>query len=204
MLPDLTTHDRLLDATVAVIDGGGVKAVRVREIAAEAGVREPSVYHYFGSRDGLIEAALAARYKRGLMQIIAPLRKMTLACETAEEFQAMIREIVSNIVAPGREDVRSVRADVLGSAQSRPGLRQAIVDATRESSDGIAFVIAHGQSKGWVREDINPAAFAAWYTGMVNGRIIYELDPTQCTAEAWNHVALDATLHLLFGDSVDK
>jgi len=204
VLPDVTTYDRLLDATVAAIDAGGVKAVRVRDIAAEAGVREPSVYHYFGSRDGLIEVALAARYKRGLMQIIAPLRKLTLACESAEEYQGMIHRILASIVSPGREEVRSVRADVLGSAQSRPGLKQAIVDATRESSEGIAYVISHGQSKGWVRDDINPSAFAAWYTGMVNGRIIYELDPSQCSAEAWNHIALDATLHLLFGEPVDK
>jgi AcrR family transcriptional regulator len=199
MLPDQTTHDRLLDATVAVVDAEGVKAVRVRDIAAVAGVREPSVYHYFGSRDGLIEAALVARYKRQLMQIIAPLKQLAAQCETRDEFKQMIRGVVASIVDPQRIAVRSVRADVIGSAQSRPALKEAIAAATRESNQGIADVISHGQSKGWVRDDINPLAFAVWYTGMVNGRILYEMDPQQCSALAWDHIALDATMNLLFG-----
>ena len=50
----------LLDATVTVIARRGVRGLRVQEVAAEAGVSVPLIYHYFGSREGLLTAALAA------------------------------------------------------------------------------------------------------------------------------------------------
>ena len=63
------TRARLLNAAVFVIDQGGVKALKVRDVSARAGVKEPSVYHYFGNRDGLVEAAQAKRYIRGLLEL---------------------------------------------------------------------------------------------------------------------------------------
>lgn len=51
---------QLLDATIVVIARRGVRGLRVQEVAAEAGVSVPLLYHYFGSREGLLEAALFA------------------------------------------------------------------------------------------------------------------------------------------------
>ncbi|MDH6239286.1 TetR/AcrR family transcriptional regulator [Aurantimicrobium minutum] len=65
-MPELaSTKDRLLAAAVEVIDNSGIKELRIRDIAALAGVKEPSVYHFYGSRDALVEAAQAFRYTRG-------------------------------------------------------------------------------------------------------------------------------------------
>lgn len=198
---ETTTKDRLLEAAVEVIDSKGLGAIRVRDIAAVAGVREPSVYHYFGSRDGLIEAALAARYSRGLMQVVNGLAAAAAKCITREEFIQVIRQVVATIVEPTRAYVRSVRADVLGSAQTRPGVADVVMAAQRESNMGIGDIIKAAQGKGWVRSDIDPLAFAVWYVGMVNGRILLEMDPAQVNPEHWNDIALDASLHLLFGTS---
>ena len=63
---------QLLDATIVVIAGHCVRGLRVQEVAAEAWVSVPLLYHYFGSREGLLEAALFAvsedadRYSTGL------------------------------------------------------------------------------------------------------------------------------------------
>ncbi len=51
---------QLLDAAIVVIARRGVRGLRVQEVAAEAGVSVPLLYHYFGSREGLLEAALFA------------------------------------------------------------------------------------------------------------------------------------------------
>lgn len=52
------------DATITVIARRGVRGLRVQEVAAEAEVSVPLIYHYFGSRGGLLEAALAAVHER--------------------------------------------------------------------------------------------------------------------------------------------
>jgi AcrR family transcriptional regulator len=49
---------QLLQATIGVIARRGVRGMRVQEIAADAGVSVPLLYHYFGNREGLLEAAM--------------------------------------------------------------------------------------------------------------------------------------------------
>lgn len=53
-------RSELLDATITVIARRGVRGLRVQEVAAEAGVSVPLIYHYYGNREGLLAAALAA------------------------------------------------------------------------------------------------------------------------------------------------
>ncbi len=197
MIEEQGTRENLLNAAVEVIDLSGVKAVRVRDIAARAGVKEPSVYHYFGSRDGLIEAAQAHRYSRGLLEITVSFNKLVRACANVNEFQEVIKRVLSAVVAPERESIRAVRADVLGSAMSRPALKSAVASAQSQSSEVLSDTISFAQQQGWVRPELDPRAFAVWYTGMVNGRLVYEIDSEQCQGTEWDSIAEDATLHLL-------
>lgn len=200
MSASLTTRDRLLRAAVAAIDTEGIRGMRVRDVAAEAGVTVPSVYHFFGSKDGLVDAALAQRYLRGLLELTQKFAELSLACTTAEQYWAVVDRVVLAVFQPDRIPVRSVRADVLGSAQSRPHLREALSLAQRESHDLLSATLCEMQRRGWVREDLDPDAFAVWYTGMVNGRVVLEIDPTQCDGDAWNEIARMATVSLLKGN----
>jgi AcrR family transcriptional regulator len=47
---------RILDATFAVVSRTGRKKLQLLEVAAEAGVSRPTVYRYFESKEGLLEA----------------------------------------------------------------------------------------------------------------------------------------------------
>jgi AcrR family transcriptional regulator len=199
-MPDqLPTRERLLLAAVEVIDTSGVKQIRVRDIAARAGVKEPSVYHFFGSRDGLIEAAQAFRYNRGLLELTTVFSEKVRACSHREEFVEVIRAVTHAVFAEERHDIRAVRADVLGSAMSRPELKVAVASAQRESHLVLDGALQFAQERGWVVPDLNTMAFAVWYTGMVNGRLVYEIDPTQCSGAEWNKLATDVTISTLCG-----
>ncbi|PZH19234.1 TetR family transcriptional regulator [Streptomyces sp. NTH33] len=52
-------RDALLDAAVRVVARGGLRRLTYRAVAEEAGVTHGLVVHHFGSRDALIEEALA-------------------------------------------------------------------------------------------------------------------------------------------------
>jgi AcrR family transcriptional regulator len=47
---------RIMDATYVVVSRCGRKKLQLLEVAAEAGVSRPTVYRYFGSKDGLLDA----------------------------------------------------------------------------------------------------------------------------------------------------
>lgn len=47
---------RILDATHVVLSRSGHKNLQLSDVAAEAGVSRPTLYRYFGSRQGLLDA----------------------------------------------------------------------------------------------------------------------------------------------------
>lgn len=53
-----TTSQRILDAARAVIARRGISGLRIREVAAEAGVNVAAIHYHFGSKELLMEAVL--------------------------------------------------------------------------------------------------------------------------------------------------
>lgn len=50
------TRSAILEAAEGRLLGGGPEAIRLQEIAADAGISHPAILHHFGSREGLVEA----------------------------------------------------------------------------------------------------------------------------------------------------
>jgi AcrR family transcriptional regulator len=50
------TRDAILEAAERRLVDGGPEAIRLQEIAADAGISHPAILHHFGSREGLVEA----------------------------------------------------------------------------------------------------------------------------------------------------
>jgi AcrR family transcriptional regulator len=50
------TRSVILEAAERRLLGGGPEAIRLQEIAADAGISHPAILHHFGSREGLVEA----------------------------------------------------------------------------------------------------------------------------------------------------
>ena len=58
------TRDAILEAAERRLVDGGPEAIRLQEIAADAGISHPAILHHFGSREGLVEAMVAARNRK--------------------------------------------------------------------------------------------------------------------------------------------
>lgn len=62
---ETTTRDALMDAAVEQLTSNGVLAgLNLRKVADAVGVTPANIYHYFGSRQGLLRAALAQETSR--------------------------------------------------------------------------------------------------------------------------------------------
>ena len=53
------TRDRLFERALAIVDEEGLQALTMRRLAADVGVRAPSLYHHVGDKNELIEGVLA-------------------------------------------------------------------------------------------------------------------------------------------------
>ena len=68
------TRERILAAAMAAFSRSGYAETGVREIAAEAGVDPALIRRYFGSKAGLLEAALIANLQKEVSEALPPTR----------------------------------------------------------------------------------------------------------------------------------
>jgi AcrR family transcriptional regulator len=54
------TRERILEAATRIIEERGVGALRIREVARAAGIREGSIYNHFKGRDEIVRAIFSA------------------------------------------------------------------------------------------------------------------------------------------------
>ena len=200
MSPRSDTPQRLLAEAVRVIDAQGEAAIHIRDVAAACGVTSPNVYKAYGSREGLIVAAQTERYISSWRETAFMVPEAIATATTVDELKAVVAGAVRAILGPERLRHRRIRHEVLGSLVHHPQLEQAVVAELRlvRTMFGDAFRVA--QSKGLVRQDLDPEAAFMWYIGQIEGRFMIELDPGGVNEDAWNKIFLEAIFFSLFED----
>lgn len=191
------TRSRLLEAAIAVITDRGEQAIKVRDIANSAEVTEPSVYHFFGSREGLIEAAQAERYSRDHEPTLKSFAEAVFECRTKRDFATVVRSHLEHAYEPTRRDVRAMRVNVLGSSHGRPDLEATLAEKQRIINQRLAQPLRFAQSRGWIRESLDVEIVAAWIVGQITSRRFIEIDPDLIESEEWNDISIRAIYAIL-------
>ncbi len=184
-----TTRERLLKATAAAIDKGGEGAVRIRDLTKSCNITAPSIYHFFGSREGLIDAAQAFRFSRGQLQLGNAFASAIHQCKNKTQFVELAHQFLTTMFSYERRAIRNVRLNVLGNAVNRPDLSKQLSHAQEESNKVVGESLRYAQSKDWVRDDFNGDMFGAWLNGMVNSRRLIEMNGTHPLADEWDVIA---------------
>jgi AcrR family transcriptional regulator len=194
MSVELDTRAKLLNATIDAITAGGEGSVRVSTVAAAVGVREPSVYHFFKNREALVEAAQIERYRRSYLEMVLPFEAAALMSDTWADFERAVRKIFAAVYSPERAELRSIRMNVMGAAQSSPAIAAAVIEVNHETAESLARVMTFGQEKGWVTKDLDAMALSYWGIGQINGRVMAEMNPSQVDLDAWTKVSIEAVM----------
>ena len=183
------TRDRLLKATAAAIDKGGEGAVRIRDLTKSCNITAPSIYHFFGSREGLIDAAQAFRFSRGQLQLGNAFASAIHQCKNKTQFVELAHRFLATMFSYERRAIRNVRLNVLGNAVNRPDLSKELAHVQEETNLVVGESMRYAQSKGWVRDDFNGDMFAAWLNGMVNSRRLIEMNGIHPLSDEWDVIA---------------
>jgi AcrR family transcriptional regulator len=136
----------ILDAAVRVFAHKGFHTSRVGDIAEEAGVAHGLLYHYFSSKDEVLDTIFRETWSDLLEEIDA--------IESSEE--------------PAREQLQRVAARLLGSWQRQPDVIRVLIKEIARSPEvqqrigelvkpieAIQRIIARGQETGEFRADFD-------------------------------------------------
>lgn len=187
----------MLDIAIGILESEGEVGVRVRQVADEAGVAIASLYHFFGNREGLVVAATIERYRRSQ---IGPIEEFVAGLDrvaTREEWLASVRLYLTKLFDPAGAARRRERTILLGTALQRPALTPSFVQEQHRANQLIANMLYSARAKGFVRPDFDVDAYAVFYSGMILGRVLFEIDTERVSEAAWNEFFLDAVINAL-------
>ena len=188
-----TGEKPLLDAAIRSLELNGWDASQINEILVDAHASRSSLYHFYGSREGLLAAATAERYRRLLLQEDTALVTEASDCETTEELLAFVtQQIVRTVTDPDSIKARRSRVAIGADALIHEELREEVAQKQQLFLDAITEIILAGQQKGIIRPELNAMAYAVWMHGMLLGRTLTEA-VFQDTA-SWLEIAIEAVL----------
>jgi TetR/AcrR family fatty acid metabolism transcriptional regulator len=142
----------ILDAAVRVFAARGYHTSRVGDIAEEAGIAHGLLYHYFSSKEEVLETV----FRENWTELLEAFARIEASEATSLEQLAAIAKI---LLRAWRERPDLVRVMVREVARS-PQL-QGQVDEIREGFQLIQRVIERGQADGSFRDDVDPR-LASW------------------------------------------
>jgi len=142
----------ILDAAVRAFARNGYHACRVGDIAEEAGVAYGLVYHYFSSKEDLLETI----FRETWGELLEAVRAVEASGEPAQE---QLRQVAAVLLRAWRRDPDLVRVLVREVARS-PELQRRVGEIG-EAFDELERIIVRGQECGELRRDVDPR-LASW------------------------------------------
>lgn len=194
------TAQRLLEVAIEAIDAGGEAALRLDAVVEKAGVAITAVYHHFGNRESLMEAAQAERYIRTVWPLVLALGERLATVENQEDLKQTVLDATEASLNPEFAINRLRRFNVVGSTLGRQRLAAAVTAEQAKANNYVADSLRPFQASGMIRADLDLVAFSSWALGLILSRVLVEIEPGQPIGPGWNEVTRRAIMALMFDD----
>jgi AcrR family transcriptional regulator len=144
----------------------GYEGTSIGELTARMGIRPPSLYAAFGSKEELFREAVAL-YED--MEGEPPLQALREASTAREGIEAMLRANVRSYTAPGRPTGCMVVLAATTYTPSTAGIRDFLAEQRRAGTEAVQERLARGQADGDVPPGADAGALAAYVMSVQYG-----------------------------------
>jgi len=150
----------ILDAAVRVFARQGFHTCRVSDIADEAGVAYGLVYHYFASKDEVLDTLFLERWNV-MLELIREVDAEPLPVR--DKLQA----IASFIVDSYHHDPDLMKVIIVEVTRAANSFGETHIGTIREAYDVIGGMIAKAQAEGVFKPEIEPRFAAMAFYGAI-------------------------------------
>ena len=150
----------ILDAAVRVFARQGFHTCRVADIADEAGVAYGLVYHYFQSKDEVLDTLFTERWDL----LLAAIDEIDAQPITARD---KLEAIASFIVDSYRHDRELMKVIIVEVTRAANTFGQTHLPDIRKAYGRIADIVAAAQADGSFRDTISPEFAAMAFYGAI-------------------------------------
>jgi TetR/AcrR family fatty acid metabolism transcriptional regulator len=150
----------ILDAAVRAFARRGFHACRVSDIADEAGVAYGLVYHYFASKDEVLDTLFLERWNV-MLEMIREVDARPIPVRDK------LQEIVSFIVDSYRHDPDMMKVIIVEVTRAANSFGRTHIDQIAAAYDLIGEIITKAQDEGVFKPEIEPRFAAMAFYGVI-------------------------------------
>jgi AcrR family transcriptional regulator len=172
--PPIDKRRQILDAAICVFARQGFHSTRVSDIADEAGVAYGLVYHYFSSKEEVLNELFSERWSLLLTAIEE-------ADGSAETPRAKLGAVAGFIVDSYRYNPELMKVIIVEVTRAANSFGRTHLPEIRRAYDSIAKIVADGQAAGVFRRDIDPTFASMSFYGAIEQLLsgwIFEVIPS--------------------------
>ncbi len=175
--PPVDKRRNILDAAIRVFARQGFHSTRVSDIADEAGVAYGLVYHYFDSKDEVLNELFSERWSL----LLAAIEETDASAESPRNKLAAVAAFIFDSYRHDPELMKVIIVEVTRAANS---FGRTHLPEIRRAYDSITKIVAEGQAAGAFRSDIDPAFASMSFYGAIEQLLsgwIFEVIPASET-----------------------
>lgn len=158
------TRGRILAAAAKVLRSRGYATTRLAEIAELAGVQAPAIYHYFGSRQELLQAAMTEGNEVVLLHVQSLLASLPALATTAERLAVA----VAGHLEAELELSDFAAALIRNAGQAPEPVRVAIARGSGAYHDVWRVLLSEAAGRGLLHDGIDTATARLLVHGALN------------------------------------
>jgi TetR/AcrR family transcriptional regulator, fatty acid metabolism regulator protein len=164
----------ILDAAIRVLARQGYHSTRVSDIADEAGVAYGLVYHYFKSKDEVLNELFTERWSL-----------LLAAIEEADREQPTPRDklaaVAAFIIDSYRYDPDLMKVIIVEVTRAANSFGRTHLPEINRAYEMIAKIVADGQTERAFRGDVDPLFASMWFYGAIEQLLsgwVFDLIPS--------------------------
>ena len=186
------TAAKLIEFASKELDRVGPAKFDVDSVLRKSKISKGSLYHHFGSKNGLLVAVETHQFIKFLADQNAFFRDLVETCQSAGDFLTLIIAVIKTSGLPEGRDLRKKRIRAIVVAQHDKELAEFIKTEQIKDSNYLAETFQIAKDRGWLKPDVDVLATSYWIQGIFIGHIMLDITGINDLDDAWNDSVIKA------------
>ncbi len=186
------TAAKLIEFASKELDRVGPVKFDIDSVLRKSKISKGSLYHHFGSKNGLLVAVETHQFTKYLTDQNTLLRDLVETCQSADDFLSLMIAVIKISGSPEGRDLRKKRIRAIVAAQHDKELAEFVKTEQIKDSNYLAETLQIAVDRGWLKPDVDVLATSYWIQGLFIGHIMLDITGINDLDDAWNDVGIKA------------
>jgi len=183
------TMSRLIQTTARELDRVGPNRIDIESLLRASKVSKGSLYHHFGSKEGLLAAAEAQQFMDYLKVEVEVLRTAIEKCKSKTQFQNLTATVMKLSGLKDNREFRKKRLRAIAMSFNNNELAIVMRDAQKITMQSLAESLKIAQDRGWIKTGVDLLALSYWLSGVFIGHVMLDITDQPELDSRWSEVA---------------